>query len=481
MTRGVQRRAASAAGVLALGAVFAVTPFRTSRDVPEVRAIRGSLVDAIVESGTLTSSRLSQYGVPVGAGSLKILEIAPEGRAVAAGDVLIRFDTSGLSQGLRREEAAARELEAAVIRAREDHRIERLMADGELDTARRSVAAAGRSLANERDGKGLVALEEAQAAASEAERELARARTALDDLKPLLKDGFITRAELDRAEQAWQRAEEQQRLSARRADAIARFDRPAAVERAATDDAAARDGLARLRESVSARLASRDAALAGVQAQLAEASARVATLREQIDRATIRAQRPGLVVHRELFFGPERRRPQVGDEAWPNQPLIVVPDSADLVVESRLRETDLHRVQEGTPVSIRVEAYPDLLLHGRVSMVGAVGQLDPASPGVRFFPITASVSAADPRLRTGMSARVEIEVATVRDAVVVPLAAIFALDGSPYCLVFTGWKTEKRFVTIAARNDMSAAVASGVVAGERLVLADGAARRSDVP
>ncbi len=328
------------------------------------------------------------------------------------------------------------------------------MADGELDTARRNVAAAARSLASERDGKGLVALEEAEAAAAEAGRELARARGSVDDLKPLLKDGFITRAELDRAEQALKRAEDQQRLTARRAEAIARFDRPAAVERASTDDAAARDGLARLREAVTARLASREAALAAIQGQLADAAARVATLREQIDRATIRAERPGLIVHREVFFGQERRRPQVGDEAWPNQPLIVVPDSADLVVESRVRETDLHKVQVGTPVSIRVEAYPDLLLRGRLSMVGAVGQLDPSSPGVRFFPVTVAVSTADARLRTGMSARVDIEVAVARDAVLVPLAAVFELDGSPYCLVATDWRTQRRAVTIAARNDI---------------------------
>jgi multidrug resistance efflux pump len=481
MTKNITRRAASAAGVLALGAAFAVTPFRTSRTLPEVRATRGSLVESIVESGTLTASRLSQYGVPVGAGSLKILEIAAEGRAVAAGDVIIRFDASGLAQGLRREEAAARELEASAIRAREDYRIERLMADGELDTARRNVASAARSLASERDGKGLVALEEAQAAAAEAERELTRSRGTVDDLKPLLKDGFITRAELDRAEQALKRADDQQRLTARRVEAIARFDRPAAVERASTDDAAARDALARLREAVTARLASREAGLGAVQAQLAEAEARVITLREQIARATIRAERPGLVVHRELFFGPERRRPQVGDEAWPNQPLLVVPDSADLVVESRVRETDLHKVQVGTPVSIRVEAYPDLLLQGRLSMVGAVGQLDPLSPGVRFFPITIAVSTADSRLRTGMSARVEMEIASVRDAVLVPLATVFELDASPYCLVATGWRTEKRSVTVAARNDVYAALARGVLEGERLLLAGDTTRRSDVP
>jgi HlyD family secretion protein len=189
----------------------------------------------------------------------------------------------------------------------------------------------------------------------------------------------------------------------------------------------------------------------------------------------VRAERAGLVVHRELFFGQERRRPQVGDEAWPNQPLLVIPDSNDLIVESRIRETDLRRVGVGAVARITVDAWPDLPLGGRVTSLGAIGVSDASSPGVRLFPVTIALRGTDERLRTGMTVRIDVEVASVPDAVLVPVSAVFDQDTSPYCLVETRWRTERRAVSIAARGDVMVALTGGVAAGERVVVSNAAA------
>jgi len=34
----------------------------------------------------------------------------------------------------------------------------------------------------------------------------------------------------------------------------------------------------------------------------------------------------------------------VGDEVWPNQPLIALPDTSQLTVDTKVREVDLHRL-----------------------------------------------------------------------------------------------------------------------------------------
>src|SRR5215510_10569148 len=91
-------------------------------------------------------------------------------------------------------------------------------------------------------------------------------------------------------------------------------------------------------------------------------------------RTSVRADVPGIVVDLEVFFASEQRKPQVGDQVWANQPLLILPDISKMVVESKVRETDIHKVEKNQRVSIRVEAYPDLRLTGAVTLVGTLAQ-----------------------------------------------------------------------------------------------------------
>ena len=288
----------------------------------------------------------------------------------------------------------------------------------------------------------------------------------------MLAAGFVTRVELERAEQAWLRAEDQQRLAAMRRDALVTFERPAITGRSESEVNSARDGLARQSETVASRLAQRQASVAAAQGRVDEIRARIAMLDGQIARTSIRAGAAGLVVYRDIYFGSDRRKPQVGDEVWPNQPLIALPDAAQLVIETRVREIDLHKVAASQHVSVTLDAYPGLRLPASVALVGALAQEDATRAGTKFFPITITLLSGDPRLRTGMTAQVEIEVASWPDALVVPVASIFERDGATYVVVARGGRTERRAVSVLAANDSVAAVKDGVAPGDRVLLID---------
>src|SRR5262249_537157 len=214
----------------------------------------------------------------------------------------------------------------------------------ELDAARLQIGFAESAFVNQRDGRGQVALVEAEAAAAEADREAARAGTAVEDIRPMLAQGFVTRSEVERAEQALARAGEQQRLAHSRLDALIQYERPAAIGKSQADVVAARDGFSRAGETTAARLAEREAALRAAQSRVAQSHARLALVAAKIARPVVRSENAGLAVYRDLFFGADRRKPQVGDEVWPNQPLIAIPDSGQLIVETRVREIDLHKL-----------------------------------------------------------------------------------------------------------------------------------------
>lgn len=406
--------ASTALAAVLLGAAAFVKP-GTGQAPAEAVAARAPFVESLIESGTIAAARMALYGAPLGSLPATIVELVPEGTAVEAGDLLVRLDTTPLAQLLARERAALRHAEADVQADRDARQLE----------ARQEH----------------LQLLEAGAALAEAEREVERARTAVEDIRPMLAEGFITRPEFDRATQALLRAEDQRRLAAARRDLRA-----------------------------SSAPAHQAAAPSASSARADEIRLRIQALEQQIALSTILADGPGLVVYRELFFGSERRKPQVGDEALPNQPLLAVPDASGLIVETRVREIDLHRVASSQRVTVRVDAYPDLAMEGRIDVVGALAEADAARAGTKYFPVNVRLDRIDPRLRAGMTAQVRIEVATIAAATVIPLEALFEDDEGFYCLVAEPGGTARRSVRVWARSETHAAIKTGITPGERLRL-----------
>lgn len=464
--------------VAGVGAVAALMAFRPRpADYPSAIAREAPFGDSVIETGTLSAARLAVYSAPSGNTQAKILELVPEGTYVHAGDRLIRFDTSALEQDLARERAARQSSGADEQQAINDFKVEQLRLQTDYDSASVRVDSAESALANQVDGQGRLDLAEADAAAADAAKEAAHARKAFEDLKPLLERGFITKAELDRAEQAAAKADTTARLANMRAQTIASYQRPAAIAKARAEVGIAKDTLGRQRDIAAARLQQAQTAVNLAVTRMAQSDARIAALEATIAASTVAAEGPGLVMYRDVFFGADRRKPQVGDTASPNQPLLAVPDTSKLIVETRVREIDVTRVAQGRPATVRIDALPDTAVRATVSLVGALALDDPARTGTRYFPVTVTVDGHDARLRPGMTARVEMPSVTMTRAVVVPLQAVFDRDGERYVVVFADGGWQHRTVSVAAMNETEAAIAAGVRPGERVALVDPDAKR----
>jgi HlyD family secretion protein len=439
---------------------------------PRATVREGTFVDAVVEMGEVNAARLMLYSAPVGSAQSKIVSIVPEGASVQTGDELVRFDDTTIRQSIERERAVLGREEAELLRTREDLRIERLRVQAELESTTLAVRFAERELTNQMEGQGRLSVVEAEAAAAEARRERDRAKTSYEDTRALLPEGFVTRVEVERAEQDYRRAEERVELADLRLETLTNYERPGTIDRSMAAVNAAHEGLRRSEETTTARLAQRQAALAAAQSRVDEARTRLATLEDRLNRTVVLSDGAGLVVYRDLYFGGDRRKPQVGDEVWPNQPLIALPDSTQLVVETRVREIDLHKVSESQRVQVRFDAYPDIELPASVALVGALAQDDETRAGTKYFPVTVKLLEVDDRLRTGMTARVEIEVASKDHAKLIPIEALFGSEDVLYVLVPAHGSVERRPVTVDATNALVAALASGPEIGEDVLLVD---------
>ena len=472
LVRRDPRRAALALGasvLLLLVLAWALGGGRSDLATAEVR--EGAFRVSITEAGTLQALRSVTYASSIQSNQAKITALAPEGKLVQKGDLLVLFDAAPFEEEIRRNQALLAQAEAELAKAREDLKLQAIQNREEQLAAELRVEKSDLELKDVQQGKGLVKEEEAAQAVTNAERELQKAETALADLRPLLAEGFITRTELERAEQLVARSREDLELARRRKDALVGFGRPLELSQARSDAQSSRETLRQLESASSSRVAQKQAAIASAQSRIQEAAARLELAKQQLARCEVRAEVPGIVVYKDVFFGSEQRKPQVGDQVWANQPLIILPDIQKMVVETRVRETDVHKVERNQKVAVRVEAYPDLRLAGAVTLVGTLAQEEKERRGTKFFSVTVQIKESEPRLRPGMTARVEIEVEERKRALYVPLDAVFERDGRS--VVYPAGRSPRaREVVLGPSNADFVVIEKGLAKGERVLLRD---------
>lgn len=426
---------------------------------------------AVVETGTLEALRSVTYASQIQSNQAKIVALASEGKLVEKGDLLILFDAAPFEEEIRRNHALLAQAEADLLTAGEDLKLQGLQNAEELQAARLRVEETGLELQDVQKGKGQLKEEEAEAAVLNAARELKDAEGQLEDLSPLLAEGFITRTELERAEQARDRAAEELTLSRRRRDALLNFGRPLELTQARSDVQSSRETLRQLQSANSYRLAQKEATIGAARSRIQEASAKLELAKQQLARCEVRADVPGIVVYKDVFFGSERRRPQVGDQVWANQPLLILPDISKTIVETKVRETDIHKVERNQAVSVRVDAYPDLRLSGQVTLVGTLAREEKERRGAKFFGVTVQINESEPRLRPGMTARVEIEIEERDNAIFVPLEAVFEKEGR-HVVYPAARHPREREVVLGPSNADFVVIEKGLAPGERVLLRD---------
>jgi HlyD family secretion protein len=399
--------------------------------------VRGPLSARLIVGGVLKPVQSITYRSPLGSREAELTFLVAEGTRVGEGDLLARLDTTDLRQEVER---ATQELRQAQV----DLQV------AEID--RQQARSAIESLA---EGEGALAVAEARTRLQAAEANVDRLRAESEALSPLLERGFITREELRRTVEALEQAEEELVLARRRADVFIGQTHPQERQRAEL------------------MLAQREAQLENVLARAREVETRRQRLISQIDAASIYARRPGLVVYEEYLSASPRRKVRVGDRVTASQGIATIPDVSRMVVETSVSEADVHRLQPGQPAAVRVEAFPDLRLVGRVTRIGTLARASADRPFEdKRFDLVVDLDPTEVELRPEMTARADILVGERDDVLLVPTNAVFEHDGQLVCHVLRTFGVETRPVELGEAGDSMVEVLGGLEEGDRVALTD---------
>jgi len=233
-------------------------------------------------------------------------------------------------------------------------------------------------------------------------------------------------------------------------------------ERAHLREAAARLTLAEDEYARTKQLAAKNT-VSAAELDRATATAEAARARRdlaevELDRMTIRAPFDGVLGAREV---------SPGDRVSKTTALVRI----DAVDRLRLRftvpELAVTAMRVGSPVVVSVAPFPGEHFAGQVYFVAPT--LDPAS---RRLELKAWVANGDRRLRPGLFANIQLEVARRDNALVIPESALaYDADGVFVWRIGAGETAERVPVTIGIRETGRVEVVAGLAAGDRIVSA----------
>ena len=119
-----------------------------------------------------------------------------------------------------------------------------------------------------------------------------------------------------------------------------------------------------------------------------------------------------------------------------------------------------------------MDAFPDKTFKGEVIKIAALPdqQRNWLSPDIKVYTTQVSIEGTHSFLKPGMSARVEVLVDEVADALIVPVQVVANRSGKKICFVANSGKATEREVKTGLFNDTYVQILDGLETGEEVLL-----------
>jgi len=152
----------------------------------------------------------------------------------------------------------------------------------------------------------------------------------------------------------------------------------------------------------------------------------------------------------------------------PTQPIMTIADLSTVWVTAMAPEKDVAAVTKNQDAEVRLSAYPDRTLHGKVLFVS-----DVIEPDSRRNKLRIAFANADHALKPNMFATVTL-LGTQRSRVVLPSSALLMNnDRTSVFVAVAPWTFERRTVDPDLEEGTSVAIRSGVNIGDQVVVRGG--------
>lgn len=194
---------------------------------------------------------------------------------------------------------------------------------------------------------------------------------------------------------------------------------------------------------------------------------------KNVEKMGVVAPMDGMLVMESMMRGSEFSSIQQGDQLFPGQMFARIVDPRSMLVAAMVNQADVEFLRVNAKANLTFDAYPDLELPAHVVSIAAIPK-----PGgqrgafVKEISVYLKIDKMDPRVIPDLSVGVDVFVGAGVNDLVAPLEAVFqdSPGAKPYVFVKAGDRFQMREVELGLKNNVEAAVLSGLKAGEVIAL-----------
>jgi macrolide-specific efflux system membrane fusion protein len=271
------------------------------------------------------------------------------------------------------------------------------------------------------------------------------------------------------------------------------------AQRLSQEAIVAQDKLALARQSTTyAAEASSRQDLETAQTQLKSAQASLAATNALIKQATVAVNNAGVNLGYTQIVAPidgvvvaiQTKQGQTVNAVQSAPTIVKLANLATMTVKAQISEADVVHVRPGQPVYFTILGEPDRRFYATLRAIepapdsitsATTATASPASTAAVYYNGLFDVANPDGVLRTSMTAQVYIVLASAKHVLTVPSAALTPAGQGRYTvriLTDPKKKPEVRAVTVGINNNVSAQILSGLKAGEKVIVGEGAAKEA---
>ena len=153
---------------------------------------------------------------------------------------------------------------------------------------------------------------------------------------------------------------------------------------------------------------------------------------------------------------------KVGSSVYAWDPIIAsLPDLTKMESMTYSNEVDIRKIKKDLTVKIGFDAFPDIELDGVVTEVANVGEKKKGSD-VKLFKILIKLNNTNNNIKPGMTTSNRILTDNKKDALMIPIEAVFSKDSISYSYVKSGYSIDKKQVELGISNNEVVIVNKGL-------------------
>jgi HlyD family secretion protein len=488
-TRSASRiRARRAAVVLAVAAIVVAGYLGFSRigrsevaeDIELFKVTRRSFPIILQEKGELKAASSIDVKCEL-EGRSTIIQLVPEGAHVQKGDLLVELASDQIDDKIRDAE-----IEVTLAQAAYDSAVKELEILRDDNASKIRKAELKRQLAElqvEEYKQGVAAQleQDTELALKKAEYLLQQAKDKLQDSEELYKQEYITKIDVEADRFAKYQAEIELKTAELKRKVAKEYTIPIGLQQAQSDLKDAEKDLEREKKAAVASEAKTIADVEAKKGKLELNKDKLAKLKDQKAKSRIIAESEGMVVYggseEDHHWGRAEDQIQLGAEVREQQTLLQLPDTSSMKVKIRVHEAKTERLKVGLPATVEVEGFSGRVFTGRVSKIAVLADSSNRwlNPNLKEYQTEILLDGNNfTQLKPNVTAHVRILVTEVKDALAVPVQAVFGKGESYYVFVNEGAEVRPVKVKVGLSSNEYVEIKEGLQEGQmvRMVVTD---------